>query len=106
MELMTWIRAQYDRIGAALAVLGGALALLLGWLGASRTVYATEQIPYLISGAALGIFLVGIGATMWLSADMRDEWRKLDRIERRLDDGTNTAVALDLDAARPASTRS
>jgi hypothetical protein len=91
MDLRTWLRAQYDRVGAGALVIGGLLALLLGWLGASRTVYATEQIPYLISGAAFGIFLLGVGATMWLSADMRDEWRKLDRIEAKLGPTANSS---------------
>ena len=39
------------------------------------------QIPYILSGGVLGIILVGIGATGWLSADLRDEWRKLDDLE-------------------------
>ena len=81
MDFLSWIRAQYDRVGAVVAVVAGAVALLLGWLGASNTPYPPEQIPYLISGAALGIFLLGLGATLWLSADLRDEWRKLDRLE-------------------------
>jgi hypothetical protein len=33
----------------------------------------------------VGIALIGIGLTSWLSADLRDEWRKLDRIEHLLD---------------------
>jgi hypothetical protein len=27
------------------------------------------------------MFLIGMAAMLWLSADLRDEWRKLDRIE-------------------------
>jgi len=49
--------------------------------------YATlpaEQLPYIISAGIGGMFLLGLGAMLWLSADLRDEWRKLDRIERRL----------------------
>lgn len=85
MDFLTWLRAQIDRVGALVLVVIGAVALLLGWLGASRTPYPPEQMPYLISGAALGLFLVGIGATLWLSADLQDEWRKLDRLETRLE---------------------
>jgi hypothetical protein len=62
----------------------GGVALLVGWVGASGTVFPAEQIPYLASGAAGGLFLLGLGATFWLSADLRDEWHKLDRLERRL----------------------
>jgi hypothetical protein len=84
MELRTWLRCQWDRVGAWVAIGGGLLALLLGWLGVTRTVYPAEQIPYIVSGGLLGIVLVGIGTTMWLSADLRDEWRKLDDIDQRL----------------------
>ena len=33
-----------------------------------------------------GLFLLGLGALLWLSADLRDEWRKLDAIDRHLVD--------------------
>lgn len=78
---MTFLRAMWDRIGAWLLILGGAVALVLGWVGASDTAYPAEQIPFVISGAILGLFLLGLGATLLISADLRDEWRKLDRIE-------------------------
>jgi len=31
------------------------------------------------------VFLLGVGAVLLLSADLQDEWRKLDAIERKLD---------------------
>jgi hypothetical protein len=34
-----------------------------------------------------GLFLLGLGALLWLSADLRDEWRKLDAIDRHLLEG-------------------
>ena len=77
MELMHWLRAQWDRVGAGIALAGGMLCLLLGWLGVSDTEYVTKQIPYIISGGLVGIFLLGVGTMLWLSADMRDEWREL-----------------------------
>jgi hypothetical protein len=33
-----------------------------------------------VSGGITGILLMGAAATLWLSADMRDEWRKLDEL--------------------------
>jgi hypothetical protein len=30
------------------------------------------------------VFLVALASTLWLSADLRDEWRKLDRLEQRM----------------------
>ena len=81
MELLSWVRDQWDRVGAVVLVVAGALALLFGWLGISDAVLPSEQLPYLLSGGLLGVFLLGLGATLWLSADLRDEWRKLDRLE-------------------------
>jgi hypothetical protein len=66
-------------------VVAGLVAILLGYHGVSHTPFPAEQIPYVISGAVLGIALIGIGLTSWLSADLRDEWRKLDRLEHLLE---------------------
>ena len=81
MEFLSWVRDQWDRVGAIVLVVAGALALLFGWLGISDAVLPSEQLPYLLSGGLFGVFLLGLGATLWLSADLRDEWRKLDRLE-------------------------
>jgi len=87
MDIIRWLRNQWDRALAVLAVLLGAIALILGWLGVSSSTLATQQLPYLASGGLLGIFALGIGATLWLSADLRDEWRVLDDIRRELKEG-------------------
>ena len=84
MELKKLIRANWDRATAAALALLGVLALILGWWGVSGTGVAAEQNPYLISGGLLGIALIGIGCTLWLSADLQDEWRRLDAAEERL----------------------
>jgi hypothetical protein len=81
VEFTRWLRLQWDRVGAALCVGVGLLALLLGWIGVSGVANPGEQMPYILSGGVTGIFLIGLAAVLWLSADMRDEWRKLDRIE-------------------------
>jgi hypothetical protein len=81
VEFLSWVRDQWDRVGAVVLVVVGAVALLLGWLGISDALLPSEQLPYLISGGLVGLFLLGLGTTMWLSADLRDEWRKLDRLE-------------------------
>ena len=66
------------------AFAGGILALVLGWVGASGTEFVAKQVPYIVSGGLGGLVLLMIGGTLWLSADFRDEWRALDRIEARL----------------------
>ena len=82
MDLYGWLKNQWDRALAALATVAGVVFLILGWAGASRSSLTTEQIPYLASGAVAGLFALGAAATLWLSADLRDEWRKLDDIYR------------------------
>jgi hypothetical protein len=89
MDLMKWFRLQWDRVAAWVAVALGLLVLLLGWIGVSGTEFPAEQIPYIVSGGLLGVFLLGLGAVLWLSADLRDEWRKLDRIEQVLQGGAH-----------------
>jgi hypothetical protein len=84
MEFLKWARTQWDRSAAVIAAVAGALALFLGWLGASDNTNPAGQIPYVISGGLVGIFLAALASTLWLSADIRDEWRKLDRLEQRL----------------------
>jgi len=84
MDMTTWVRAQWDRVVAWLLVAAGLVALLVGWIGVSGTPYLAEQLPYLVSAGMLGLFLLGLGATVWISADLRDEWRKLDEVAELL----------------------
>jgi hypothetical protein len=84
MKLSRLIRNQWDRAGALLCMVSGLLALYLGWKGVSEHTLATEQLPYLASGALLGLFLLGISATLWLSADLRDTWSALHDIHSGL----------------------
>jgi hypothetical protein len=88
MDLNKLLRTQWDRTAAIASVALGAVFLLIGWIGVSGTAYLAEQAPYIVPGGIGGVFLLGIGATLWISADLRDEWRKLDRIERALGDGS------------------
>jgi hypothetical protein len=80
-SLLKLFRYQWDRAVAAALVVGGLAAVVVAWILASNTILTFEQIPYLMSGGLIGVCLVAVGATLWLSADLRDEWRKLDRLE-------------------------
>jgi hypothetical protein len=75
------LRYQWDRSVAVALVIGGLVAVVVAWVLASDTILTFEQIPYLMSGGLIGVCLVAVGSTLWLSADLRDEWRKLDRLE-------------------------
>ena len=81
MELKVIIRGLWDRLGGWLLIALGGLALLLGWVGVSGTAFTSEQLPYVVSGGLFGLALIGTGATLLISGDLRDEWRKLDDIE-------------------------
>jgi len=81
MELGQWLRAQWDRVAAVVLSVAGIIALIAGWNGVASEKLPAGQIPYVVSGGLVGIVLIGIGATSWISADLRDEWRKLDRLE-------------------------
>jgi hypothetical protein len=110
MELIKWLRLQWDRVFGAAFVITGAVALLTGWSKVSATAYPAEQIPYVVSAGLGGLFLLGVGATLWHSADLRDEWRKLDRLEEKLDalsaaDATQTIVLDEPKAAPKADAR-
>jgi hypothetical protein len=53
----------------------------------------------------VGLFLLGLGALLWVSADLRDEWRKLDSIDRHLlDRGSLPTASAGSGAAMPLPT--
>jgi hypothetical protein len=81
------LKSQWDRVLAVVLTISGAIALIAGILGVNDSIYLAEQTRYITAGGIGGIFLLGLGATLWISADLRDEWRKLDRIERALGEG-------------------
>jgi hypothetical protein len=100
MDFWKWLSNQRDRAAAIVLVTAGAVAIVLGWLGVSRSVIGTQQLPYLASGAVGGLFLLGGGATLWLSCDLRDEWRKLDEIQTEIRDAVAAqSVALENQSA-------
>lgn len=71
---MDRLREHWDRVAGWALVVIGAVALVLGWFGVSGTVFPAEQLSYIASGGLAGIFCMGLGATLLLSADLRDEW--------------------------------
>lgn len=83
-DTLLWVRAQWDRVLATTLFVAGGVALVVGWVGVSRQALTALQVPYVISGGIGGIFLLGVGAVFWLSADLRDEWRKLDEVAAAL----------------------
>lgn len=81
-DLVQWVRNQSDRMASWACIGIGVICLVAGWVGVSATAFPGEQMPYVVSGGLVGIFLLGLGGVLWLSADLRDEWRELARLER------------------------
>jgi hypothetical protein len=104
MESIRRLSGVWDRALAVVLTIAGAVALIIGWFGVSREALAALQIPYIVSGGLGGIFLMGLGAALWLSADLRDEWHKLDRIEDALERGLDR-LGLGRDASGGATLR-
>jgi len=96
----SWLRVQWDRVGAVGAALIGVAALALGWVGVSGTPHIAEQLPYFISGGLVALFFLGMAVALWLSADLRDEWRELRALRLIL---AEPAVGQDRAEAIPAT---
>jgi len=77
VDILTFVRAQWDRVLAVAAVVAAVVTLIVGWVGISGTAHVAEQLPYVISCGIAGLVYITVAATLWLSADLRDEWREL-----------------------------
>lgn len=84
MDRVTLVKSQWDRLTAVGTAIAAMVVLIVGWFGVSGTAYPAEQLPYVISAGLGSLFLLGVSTALWLSADLRDEWRKLDRIEHAI----------------------
>lgn len=84
MNLATVLKSQWDRIAAVACVVLGLVLLAHGYHGIANSPYVAEQLAYLISEGLGGMFALGVGATLYVSADLHDEWRKLERIEEAI----------------------
>jgi hypothetical protein len=105
VNVLTVLKSQWDRVTAFACLAAGVIALIVGYHGVAHTKYTPDALAYLISGGLGGVFLLGVGALLYSSADMHDEWRKLDRIEaailRLSPDQLELRAADDAEPARP-----
>ena len=70
---------------AAVCCAGGLLAIVLGWVGVSGTRDLADQLSYIASGGVLGLFLLGLGASILITDFVMELERSISRIEARLD---------------------
>jgi hypothetical protein len=84
MDLMTLLRSQWDRVAAGILAVVGLILLIVGYHGVAHSAYVADELSYVVSGGLGGLFCLGAAATLFVSADLHDEWRKLDRIEEAI----------------------
>jgi hypothetical protein len=77
MSPLTFVRQNWERVGAAVSILAGAITLIFGYNGINNAHLVRDQLPWIVCGGLTGIFLLGLGGLLWVSADLRDEWREL-----------------------------
>lgn len=81
MNFVTWLRSEWDRVGGlTLAAVGGVL-VVAGGLAARSAPTTIDALSYIATAGLIGLFCAIVGVGMFLSADLHDEWHKLDRIE-------------------------
>jgi hypothetical protein len=105
-DFITWVKAEKDRVGGWACIAIGAVLLFVGYQGVADSPFVAEELAYIASGGLGGLFFLGLGATLLLSADLRDEWRKLDRIDEALRQGVDVPGILrgDVDDAGDTTT--
>jgi hypothetical protein len=84
MNLTSWLRAEWQRAAGFALIVAGAVMVVAGYIGVKGTPYVVVELAYIASGGVFGIFCLGLGASLVLSADIHDEWRKLDQVETAL----------------------
>ncbi len=97
MNLRDQLRENWDRVAGWALVVAGTLILILGWQGVSNQLYPAAQLPYVLSGGLGGICAIALGATLLVSADLRDHWHKLDELTAevaRLADAESSGTGL------------
>ena len=80
-QVLAWLRADWDRAAGIALIIAGAVSLYIGYQGIADSAFVVEALSYMASGGLVGVLLVAGGLTLLVSADLHDEWRKLDRIE-------------------------
>jgi hypothetical protein len=96
---MTWLRAEWDRFLAWGLLVAGAVLLVMGAVQVAGHRYLADQLSFIMSAGIGGLGCIGFGAGLILSADLHDEWRRLDQLEELLVEipDRERAARLDID---------
>ncbi|MGH9184637.1 MAG: hypothetical protein ACRD0U_02295 [Acidimicrobiales bacterium] len=87
-------------VGWAFVVLGGIL-LIAGYWGVAHEALVAKQVPYLVSGGIGGMVLVGVGAFVLGSHDVRQQLERVERLEELVQDLHRTLLEPAVSPAEP-----
>jgi hypothetical protein len=82
--LLRMVRAEWERTLAWTLAVGAAVLLFVGYRNLAASPFAAEEVAHLITGGVSALVLLVASVGLLLSADLRDEVDKLDRIDIRL----------------------
>jgi hypothetical protein len=68
---------RYARVIGLLCTIGGFAAIGLGWSGAARKDCVECQLPFLLSGGAVGVGLIVFGSGLLVMAQLRSDSRRV-----------------------------
>jgi hypothetical protein len=88
-----WVRRATRPVWGWILVGLGLLLVLFGYLGISREALVAKQLPYLISGGILGLALVGFGAMLVGTEDLKRTQERIDRLETLVADLHNVLLS-------------
>ena len=81
-----WVRRATRPVWGWSLVGLGLIFVLVGYLGISREAVVAKQLPYLISGGIGGIALVGFGAMLVGTEDLKRTQERIDHLEGLVED--------------------
>ena len=88
----------------SILVAGGLAAIVIGYLGVSGTVYVPLQLPYLVSGAVLGLALVIVGTALFVVQVLTRQTRLLRRLLSEVEAPADKPTETKGGAKKPAAT--
>src|SRR5256885_2011756 len=104
------MRQVWGRLGGQLGltcIVAGLVVILVAWNGAASIDFVSGQVPYLLSGGALGLGLVGLGVTLVVVQNSRRDraiveaqLRDLNRVVSRLANALAGLPSVDGQTAR------
>lgn len=81
MDCVSWLRTQWDRALAWSLIALGAVLVVTGGLQSRAAWTVADQLSFILSAGLGGALAIAAGATLLLSAGLRDEWRRLYQLQ-------------------------